>query len=183
MTESEYTPTTLRAAFSDPMRYVLPPGSMTLEPEQKVAGKFADAWEAEREWKKAYDEGEVVGMMSNTTDAENPYPEGSHPYCGWSFGFWGSRNASMRKALEAEVAVDDKLLKERQRVLDAIPECPEHGRSCIPHAIEWVEKTGAEVAELRGLLTTALCGDEVERARLRALWALPPAGSGKEVKE
>jgi hypothetical protein len=41
-----YTPETLRAAFSDPTRYVLPPGSMTLEPEQVVAGKFADAWQA-----------------------------------------------------------------------------------------------------------------------------------------
>ena len=48
MTETPYTPDTLRAAFSDPERYVLPPGSMTLEPEQVVSGKFADAWEADR---------------------------------------------------------------------------------------------------------------------------------------
>jgi len=42
---TEFTPDTLRAAFSDPLRYVLPPGSMTLEPERVVAGKFADAWQ------------------------------------------------------------------------------------------------------------------------------------------
>jgi hypothetical protein len=42
---TEYTYETLRAAFSDPDRYVIPPGSMTLEPEQGVAGKFADAWQ------------------------------------------------------------------------------------------------------------------------------------------
>jgi len=45
MSETEYTPDTLRAAFSDPLMYILPPGSMTLEREQVVAGKFADAWE------------------------------------------------------------------------------------------------------------------------------------------
>ena len=48
MTEPEYTPGTLRAAFSDPLRYILPPSSMTLEPERVVAGKFADAWRADR---------------------------------------------------------------------------------------------------------------------------------------
>ena len=49
MTETPYTPDTLRAAFSDAERYVLPPGSMTLEREQVVSGKFADAWEADRD--------------------------------------------------------------------------------------------------------------------------------------
>ena len=40
--------------------------------------------------------------------------------------------------LKQELEVTDKLLNERQKVLDAIPECPIHG-SCIPHAIEWIE--------------------------------------------
>jgi len=115
VSEQEYTPDTLRAAFSDPERYVLPPGSMTLEPEAVVAGKFADTWEASEAWKKAYDEGEVCGMKSNTTDAENPYPEGSHPYCGWSFGFWGSRNASDLRAARTEAA---ELRGELRAVLD-----------------------------------------------------------------
>lgn len=35
--------------------------------------------------------------------------------------------------------VNESLLAERQRVLDAIPECPVHGANCVPHAIEWVE--------------------------------------------
>jgi len=38
-----------------------------------------------------------------------------------------------------ELKVTDLLLEERQRVLDAIPECPSHG-SCVPHAIEWIEE-------------------------------------------
>lgn len=36
--------------------------------------------------------------------------------------------------------VNEKLLAERQRVLDSIPECPIHGGNCVPHAIEWIDK-------------------------------------------
>jgi hypothetical protein len=43
-------------------------------------------------------------------------------------------------ALQQELAVTNKLLDERNRLLDAIPECPQHGRQCVPHAIEWVQK-------------------------------------------
>lgn len=42
--------------------------------------------------------------------------------------------------LKEELAVTEKLLEERQRVLDAIPECETHGGSCSPHALEWVKK-------------------------------------------
>ena len=45
--------------------------------------------------------------------------------------------------LKHELEVTDKLLAERQRVLDAIPECPSHGK-CVPHAIEWIEKMKAK---------------------------------------
>lgn len=38
-----------------------------------------------------------------------------------------------------ELAVANKLLAERQRVLDAVPPCPDHG-PCVPHALEWIEK-------------------------------------------
>lgn len=43
------------------------------------------------------------------------------------------------RKLEKELEVKDKLLEARQSVLDAIPECEIHG-SCIPNAIEWIEK-------------------------------------------
>ena len=45
--------------------------------------------------------------------------------------------------LKHKLEVTDKLLAERQRVLDAIPECKVHG-SCIPHAIEWIEEMKAK---------------------------------------
>jgi hypothetical protein len=42
-----------------------------------------------------------------------------------------------RDAARAEIAVTDKLLADRQRVLDAVPECPAHG-PCVPFAIQWI---------------------------------------------
>lgn len=47
--------------------------------------------------------------------------------------------------LEKELEVTDQLLAERDRLLEAIPPCPIHGK-CVPHAIEWVEeqKTGGK---------------------------------------
>jgi len=56
------------------------------------------------------------------------------------------------ETLEAEIATDDKLLADHKALLDKIPECPDHGSSCLPHAREWVEKVQAENARLRGLL-------------------------------
>jgi len=44
------------------------------------------------------------------------------------------------KQLEAELNVTDKLLEERNQVMNEIPECESHGRQCVPHAIEWVKK-------------------------------------------
>ena len=41
--------------------------------------------------------------------------------------------------LEAELKVSDELLKDRDALLSAIPECPAHGK-CVPHAIEWIEQ-------------------------------------------
>lgn len=51
--------------------------------------------------------------------------------------------------LECEIEVDNKLLAERNRVLDAIPECPSHGSECIPHAMEWIAETCDENERLR----------------------------------
>jgi hypothetical protein len=47
-----------------------------------------------------------------------------------------------RNDLEAELKVTDELLRDRQRVLDAIPPCPVHG-PCIPHALAWIERAKA----------------------------------------
>lgn len=41
--------------------------------------------------------------------------------------------------LEAELKVSDQLLEDRERLLEAIPPCPAHGK-CMSHAIEWIEQ-------------------------------------------
>lgn len=38
-----------------------------------------------------------------------------------------------------ELEINNKLLKTYERLLDAIPECPIHGK-CVPHALIWIEK-------------------------------------------
>lgn len=45
--------------------------------------------------------------------------------------------------LQKELKVTEELLEERQKVLDAIPECKSHG-SCVPHALEWIEEMKAK---------------------------------------
>lgn len=56
--------------------------------------------------------------------------------------------------LTEELAVTDKLLNERNRVMDAIPPCSDHGSQCVPHAIEWVMtmrvREGRRAKELAG---------------------------------
>jgi hypothetical protein len=37
------------------------------------------------------------------------------------------------------VTLVERELREKARVLLAIPECPVHGPGCVPHAVEWVE--------------------------------------------
>src|SRR5688572_1407089 len=67
--------------------------------------------------------------------------------------------------LQEEVDVDNKLLDERNRLLAAIPECPEHG-ACVPHAIEWVENAKALVETLR-IVQTSLEQQIAENLELR----------------
>jgi hypothetical protein len=50
------------------------------------------------------------------------------------------------KAIKEELKVTESLLNERQRLLDAIPECPEHGK-CVPFALEWIEMAKSEWIE------------------------------------
>jgi hypothetical protein len=51
------------------------------------------------------------------------------------------------KELEEELNVTDKLLDERNRVMEAIPECESHGHQCVPHAIQWVEEAKKKLGE------------------------------------
>ncbi len=46
--------------------------------------------------------------------------------------------AATISALRNEVEVDDKLIAERDKLLDLIP-CPAHGR-CVPYAMTWIKE-------------------------------------------
>lgn len=47
---------------------------------------------------------------------------------------------AMMEDVRKELKVTEELLNDRQRVVDAIPECPTHGANCVPHALAWVDK-------------------------------------------
>lgn len=47
---------------------------------------------------------------------------------------------ALEDQLRHEIEVSDALLNDRDRVLNAIPECPVHGSGCVPHALEWIAK-------------------------------------------
>jgi hypothetical protein len=57
---------------------------------------------------------------------------------------------------EEELAITDKLLVERQRLLDLVPPCPEHG-SCVPHAEAWVRDS----IQARNLLKNILASLDI----------------------
>src|SRR3990167_1583902 len=41
--------------------------------------------------------------------------------------------------IQNDLKVTNSLYEERQRLLDAIPECPTHGK-CVPYVLEWIER-------------------------------------------
>jgi len=51
--------------------------------------------------------------------------------------------------IEKELAITDERLASLEKLLDAIPECPIHGR-CVPHAIEWVKEQVTKISSGAG---------------------------------
>lgn len=49
------------------------------------------------------------------------------------------------KELEEELIITNKLLDTRNKLLESIPACEEHGKQCVQHAIDWVKKQLLEV--------------------------------------
>ena len=47
--------------------------------------------------------------------------------------------------LEEEVRIDNKLITERDKLLNAIPECSVHGK-CVPHALEWISERKSKLS-------------------------------------
>jgi len=68
----------------------------------------------------------------------------------------------LRKARE-EIAVDDVLLAEYNRVLEAVPPCPVHGAQCVPHALEWIQTTTGRLRMLERVVARAF--EERNKAR------------------
>ena len=68
--------------------------------------------------------------------------------------------------------VTDKLLAERNRVVDVIPDCPVHGPQCVPHAVEWVEKAQAELERLRRIEAAVMSISLIPELRLTTLEAI-----------
>ena len=52
--------------------------------------------------------------------------------------------------LKRYIRVTEELLVERNRVLDAVPECPVHGPQCVPHALEWIKEKANKQEAIEG---------------------------------
>lgn len=54
--------------------------------------------------------------------------------------------------LKEYIRIVEKLLTERNCVVEAIPECPIHGPQCVPHALEWVEEQTMQANAFHNIL-------------------------------
>jgi hypothetical protein len=58
--------------------------------------------------------------------------------------------------LEQELVVTNEILKEHNRVLEEVPECPLHGSQCVPHAVAWVKQAKASGIDFEARIKDAL---------------------------
>lgn len=65
--------------------------------------------------------------------------------CGYRWRRGLSGDHSCIEHLKKDLQVTEQLLEQRQKLLDAIPECEAHGK-CVPHALEWIEKAKLAMA-------------------------------------
>ncbi|AGA72958.1 MULTISPECIES: ead/Ea22-like family protein [Pseudomonas] len=70
--------------------------------------------------------------------------------------------------LTEEVALDDKIIAERDRLVDAIPQCAAHGQ-CVPYAIQWVKDAQTDLAVLREVGDNLKAENEQLRKALREI--------------
>ena len=71
---------------------------------------------------------------------------------------------------DREIVVDDQLLAERNRLLDLF-ECKAHGKGCVPHAIEEVERLRAEEREYHEHRAEWAESEEVKDGEIEVLHA------------
>ena len=67
--------------------------------------------------------------------------------------------------LTEEVKLDDKIIAERNRLLDTIPQCAAHGQ-CVPYAIQWVKDAQTDLAVLREVVDNLKLDNEKMRSFL-----------------
>lgn len=72
--------------------------------------------------------------------------------CGYQWIRGKNGSHSCAEYLKNELDITNSILRERQKLLDAIPECEVHGK-CVPHAIEWVESMIQVISENSQLKT------------------------------
>ena len=75
-------------------------------------------------------------------------------WCDWCADLENGKAELAR--LEDELRTANDLLETRMALVDAIPECPEHGPQCVPHAIEWVKTAQATITSLENARDAAI---------------------------
>lgn len=103
------------------------------------------------------------------------------------FGIYSLGWSDGSPAMAEELAISDRIIAERGRLLEAIPACPRHGDQCVPHAIEIVEQwkkmqgPGRPMSrtEKEAITAVIMRDDQITEARtvIRLLLGLLPAGS------
>ncbi len=100
-----------------------------------------------------------VNTMGQPLECGHPthclvWPDGeSSPYCAWCADLENGK-AELARLVE-ELKVADELLETRMALVEAVPECPEHGPQCVPHAIEWVKTAQDKLSYLEGAVKAA----------------------------
>lgn len=127
-------------------------------------------------------------MTNDTTPQLPPLPKPlvhdfNEPWDGTARAYTADQMQAYARAAQAqpapgadELAITEKLLADRQRVLDAIPACPMHG-ACVPHALEWIEKAKADLQALAVGQDALL--DMLARQHVDALDAVRNGGDGE----
>ena len=105
------------------------------DPEEVSGGKMRERWvcrECQTEFVKyRFDKKKLTTLKAEIARVKES----------WDKTAWENTSLIQKKGeLEEELVVNDKLLNARNEVLDEIPECPDHGKQCMPHCSEWIRK-------------------------------------------
>jgi hypothetical protein len=84
--------------------------------------------------------------------------------------------------LEQEIRISEKIIEERNRLLNDCPPCPVHGEGCVPHAREWLQELKNKPADATWVAMFARrC--EVEQLMFDAARGKRPMPTQQELRE